>query len=198
MKIPVFVGDLCDAPAEALCTSTNPQLSLKMGTGGSVRSRGGYEILRQCEAILDAEWRRSGERGMPLGSAHPTTAGALPSKVIIHCVASDASHRSSAAIIRECVKHALALADAAGCERIAMPVFGTGHARFRFEDAVRAIAETLREAKTTVRCVFVVVNEVDRADAALQILRAANPDADVALQQGPASEQPATMWAAQW
>jgi O-acetyl-ADP-ribose deacetylase (regulator of RNase III) len=60
MRISIFAGDICDVQAEALCTSTNPRLSLAMGTGGSIRGRGGYEILRECEAIVAAaaaaEW----------------------------------------------------------------------------------------------------------------------------------------------
>jgi hypothetical protein len=61
--------------------------------------------------------RRAADRiaGYAAGSAHWTSAGELPVKMIIHCVASDAAHRSSAAIIRDCVTSALALADAAGC-----------------------------------------------------------------------------------
>src|SRR5450432_422724 len=82
MKISVFAGDLCDVEAEALCTSTNPRLSLAMGSGGSVRDRGGYQILRECEEIVEAEFRRSGLRSLPAGSAHVTTSGDLPAKII--------------------------------------------------------------------------------------------------------------------
>jgi len=35
MRISIFAGDICDVPAEALCTSTNPRLSLAMGTGAA-------------------------------------------------------------------------------------------------------------------------------------------------------------------
>jgi O-acetyl-ADP-ribose deacetylase (regulator of RNase III) len=194
MKISLFAGDLCDVPAEALCTSTNPRLSLAMGTGGSIRGRGGYGILRECEAIVAA----SGTHELPSGSAHATSAGELPAKIIIHCVGSDAGHRSSPEIIRDCVTHALALADAAGCESIAMPVFGTGHARFKFDDAVRVMAETLRDRVTAVQRLFIVIFDADRADAVLRIIRSVIPDADVDLQRGPANEEPASMWAAEW
>jgi len=194
MRISIFVGDLCDVQAEALCTSTNPRLSLVMGTGVSVRGRGGYGILRECEAIVHA----SGSRGLPAGSAHKTSAGELAAKIVIHCVASDAGHRSSAAIIRDCVVNALALAGAAGCESIALPVFATGHARFKFEDAVRTIAETLRDQVTAVRRAFVVVYDPERAGAALRIVQLVIPSAEVDLQRGPASEEMVSMWAAEW
>lgn len=197
MKISVFAGDICDVPAEALCTSTNPRLSLAMGTGGSVRGRGGYEILRECEAIVDAEWPRSG-RTLPAGSAHQTGAGELAAKMIIHCVASDAGYRSSAGVIRDCVKNALGLADAAGCESIALPVFGTGHARFKFDDAVRVMAETLRDQATAVRRVFIVIYDDERSDDVMAIIRSVIPDAEVDLQRGPASEETVSMWGAEW
>jgi len=195
-EISIFAGDICDVHAEALCTSTNPRLSLAMGTGGAIRGRGGYEILRECKAIVDAEWRRSG-RTLPAGSAHQTGAGELPVKTIIHCVASDAGHRSSAGIIRECVKNALALADAGGCESIALPVFGTGHARFRFEDSVRVMAETLRDQATAVRRVFLVIHDDERADDIMQIIRSVIPAAEVDLQHG-AREEAMSMWGAEW
>jgi len=194
MRVSIYVGDLCDVQAEALCTSTNPRLSLAMGTGASVRGRGGYGILRECEAIVDA----SGARGLAAGSAHQTSAGKLAAKIVIHCVGSDAGHRSSAAIIRDCVVNALALADAAGCESIAMPVFGTGHARFKFDDAIRVMAETLRDSATAVRRVFIVIYDDERTDAVLRVLHSMIPDAEVDVQRGPASEEAVGMWAAEW
>jgi O-acetyl-ADP-ribose deacetylase (regulator of RNase III) len=96
------------------------------------------------------------------------------------------------------VTNALALADAAGCESIAMPVFETGHARFKFDDAVRVMAETLCDRATAVRRVFIVVYGADRADAVLRIIRSVIPDADVDLQRGPVNEEPVSMWAAEW
>jgi O-acetyl-ADP-ribose deacetylase (regulator of RNase III) len=118
--------------------------------------------------------------------------------MIIHCVASDAGHRSSAAIIRDCVVNALALADAAGCESIALPVFGTGHARFKFDDAVRLMAETLRDQVTAVHHAFVVVYDAERAGAALRVVQSVIPNAEVDLQRGAASEELVSMWAAEW
>jgi O-acetyl-ADP-ribose deacetylase (regulator of RNase III) len=194
MRVSLFIGDVCDVQAEALCTSTNPRLSLAMGTGASVRGRGGYGILRECEAIVQA----AGARGLAAGSAHKTSAGELAAKIVIHCVGSDAAHRSSAAIIRDCVVNALALADAAGCESIALPVFGTGHARFKFDDAIRVMAETLRDSATAVRRVFIVIYDDERTDAVLRVIPSVIPDAEFDVQRGPAGDEPVGMWAAEW
>lgn len=164
MDVSIFVGDIADAPADAICTSTNPRLSLMMGTGASVRERGGFEVLRACEAIVD------GRGPLPAGSVHVTTAGSLPYKAAVHCVASDRSHLTSVPIIRACVKNALAAADASGWKTLAMPVFGTGHARMKFDKAIDAMAEALRESETKVERLVVVVYEERKAGEAARLI----------------------------
>ncbi|HEX7191900.1 MAG TPA: macro domain-containing protein, partial [Thermoanaerobaculia bacterium] len=156
MKISLFVGDITDVQADAVCTSTNPRLSLMMGTGGAVRERGGFQVLRECEKL-------TGGHTLPAGSAYVTSGGALPYKAVIHCVASDASHRSSTDIVRLCVRNALARADASGCKRVAMPVFGSGHARVKFEQALRAMCDVLETTNTAVEHVVIVVYDPDYA-----------------------------------
>ncbi|MFL6248030.1 MAG: macro domain-containing protein [Thermoanaerobaculia bacterium] len=149
MRFSIFIGDIADAPADAVCTSTNPRLSLMMGTGAAIRRRGGPTILRACEGVTP----------LPPGAIHATTAGELPYKLVIHCVASDAAHRSSIAIVQACVTNALTRADAAGCASIAMPVFGTGHAHLRFADAARAMAHSALAAPHRVEHIIFVTND---------------------------------------
>ncbi len=160
MNITIFSGDITQAPADAICTSTNPRLSLAMGTGGAVRERGGLSILRECEAIV------ASRPPLSAGSVHLTSAGTLPYRRVIHCVASDRSHNSSASIIRACILNALAAADDEGIARLAMPVFATGHAHFRYREALAVMGETLRSASTNVAEVIVVVDEADRVEEA--------------------------------
>lgn len=155
LNITRFDGDITEAPADVICTSTNSRLTLMMGTGGAVRERGGFEVLRACEDVL----ARSGRKRMPPGSAHVTTAGKLPYRAAIHCVASDPStHISSDAIIRACVRNALVRADELHVRTVAMPIFATGHARFRFERALEVMREALESAATNVESVVIVVN----------------------------------------
>ena len=164
-QISIFEGDLTDAAADAVCTSTNPRLSLMMGTGGAVRERGGFEVLRACEEIV---------RGKPLppGSAHVTTAGALPFKIAIHCVAGTETHLTSAEIIRACARSALLRAAENGCASVAMPVFGSGHGRFKFDQALGAMLEAIRNAPPSIARVVIAVNEPERAETARRILTA--------------------------
>lgn len=164
MKFSIFVGDIADAPAEALCTSTNPRLSLMMGSGASIRHRGGPTVMRACEELL------VGRKSLPPGTAHPTTAGSLPNKAAIHCIASDESHRSSETIVRACVAGALRCAHALGCSSIAMPVFGTGHARLRFAMAAAAMARSALETPSGVEHLVFVTNDEENVATLRAIL----------------------------
>ncbi len=173
MDVSIFAGDIADAKAEAVCTSTNARLSLMMGTGASIRDRGGFEVLRACEQIIEQERNRSGRSVLPVGSAHATTAGALPFKIAIHCIASDATHHmSSPDVVRSCVMSALRVAEANGCRSVAMPVFATGHARLRFDLAVRTMLEALRSTRSTVKEVTIAINDRERAEEARRIVEA--------------------------
>ena len=172
MRVTVFHGDIIDAPADAICTSTNPRLSLFEGTGGRVREKGGWGVLRECEAILDREKEATGQRRAKLASAHLTSAGTLPFRGVIHCVASDSNHKSSAEIVAWCVRNALTVADRAGFQRLAMPVFATGHAHFGFEESLAAMITALREATTSVEEVVIVVLEEERVEAARRMVSA--------------------------
>ena len=176
MRVSLFVGDITAVRADAICTSTNPRLSLVSGTGGAVRDRGGWEIKRACEKLLDRELHASGRRLLPLGSAHATPAGSLPAKIVIHCVASNAFHRSSEELIRACVRNALARADEAGCASVAMPVFGAGHAAFSFERALSAIKHALRDSSSRVEEVVIAVYDPERATEAARIVATSFPD----------------------
>ena len=161
MRASIFIGDIADVEAEAICTSTNPRLSLMMGTGAAVRRRGGYEILRACEEIV----RREGP--LPAGSARVTTAGSLASKVVIHCVASDARHRSSEATIAACVRNALDCAERAACRSVAMPVFASGHAHVNFRRALEAMVEAARDARAEI---IFVLHDDEELGTALKVL----------------------------
>jgi O-acetyl-ADP-ribose deacetylase (regulator of RNase III) len=160
MKFSIFVGDIADPPADAVCTSTNPRLSLVMGTGASIRARGGPSVMRACEGLAP----------LAPGSVHVTTAGELPHKIVIHCVASDGGHRSSASIVRACVTNALASADAAGCTSIAMPIFGTGHARLPFTEAARVMARAALDVTSGVRDMTFVTSDEERVDELRAVL----------------------------
>ncbi|MFP3941439.1 MAG: macro domain-containing protein [Thermoanaerobaculia bacterium] len=171
LEVSLFVGEIVDAPAEAICTSTNPRLSLGGGTGRAVIEETGWELKRRLEAVVEEEARRTGRDELPVGFTCATPGGRAPHRLIVHCVATDRRHHSSAEAVRRCVTGALGHAGDAGCESLALPVFGAGHARLPFDLAIRAIAEALRDASpSTVRQALIVVLQPDRAARAETLL----------------------------
>lgn len=171
LEVALFVGEIVDAPAEAICTSTNPRLSLGGGTGRAVIEEAGWELKRRLETVVEEEARRTGRDELPVGFTCATPGGRPPHRLIVHCVASDRVHRSSAEGVYRCVAGALGHAEDAGCESIALPVFGTGHARLPFDVSVRAIAEALRDASpSTLRRAWIILFQADRAARAAGLL----------------------------
>jgi O-acetyl-ADP-ribose deacetylase len=183
VELVVFNGDLTDAPAEALCTSTNSRLTLVMGTGAAVRERGGYSILRECEAILAREFEQSGRRALPPGSVHRTAAGSLPARMILHCVASDQAHRSSGRIIEACVERAVKEAKSAGCRSLALPLFGTGHARVSVRLCVESIINALRRVAIEGMRVYLVVQDEETAAEAQRLVERLVPESKVGFER---------------
>lgn len=195
MRVSIFIGDLADAPAEVLCTSTNPRLSLFMGTGASIRARGGFEILRACEAIIEAESKQSGKRTVAPGSAHVTTAGSLPCKAIVHCVASDLSHRSSPALVRSCVTNALLRGGELQSSSLAMPVFATGHAHLDFATAVSEMCGAIRESSTNIEHIYIVIFDRAREEATRRAILEHLPGAAVdTVNAEKAASEPVSTW----
>ena len=169
LQVEVTVADLCDVEADGICTSTNPNLALMIGTGGAVRDRGGWVVQQECERLIADEHGRSGHRYFQPGTVHLTTAGQLPFRGVIHCVASDAFHATSAEVIRSCVLNAVALADERKWTTIAMPLFGTGHVAFPVEKSVAAVAGAVADVRTEyLRRIIIATRTEAHRDAMLR------------------------------
>lgn len=171
LEVSLFVGELTDAPAEAICTSTNPRLSMGGGTGRSVLAETGWGLRGRLAELAEAEERRTGESELPVGFTCSTPGGQPPHRLIVHCVASDRLHHATPEAARLCAEGALREADRAGCESLALPVFGTGHADLPYDRALRAMAEALRDAApSAVRTVLLVLLLADRVPLAERVL----------------------------
>jgi len=170
VEVSLFVGELADAPADVLCTSTNPKLSLLGGTGAAIIERAGWGVRQEALEIVQRAQATTGRDGLDIGSVHRTSAGRLPHAFLLHCVASGPGHAASAEAIRSCVHGSLAQADQSGSSTVAMPVFGAGHASFPFERAALAIAEALSSASTAVDRVVLVIHDPERVAIVQRVL----------------------------
>lgn len=173
MEAALYIGDICSAPVEVVCTSTNPHLELILGTGGAVRDQGGHSIQQECLAIITEQRARYGRAWIPPGSAVRTSAGKLPYRFIVHCIAIDAFHDSSEETIRSCVREALQICATAEppATSVAMPVLASGHGHVEFESSLHIMADELISSHSPLREVVFVVYEprhVPKATALLE------------------------------
>jgi O-acetyl-ADP-ribose deacetylase (regulator of RNase III) len=172
MVVKVFVGSLCDAPAEVLCTSTNTALSAFKGADAELRRRGGAELREASSAILEREEIRTGHRYLPTGTAAASGPGALDVQAVVHCVAFDAQG-ASPDIITTCTQNTLITIGGLKPhpKNIAIPVLAADNGKYDFDQALRLMAEVLRSTQDIhLDTVWIVVKDEPQAGAAQRTL----------------------------
>lgn len=174
MQVSLYCGDIVRAPADVICTSTNPHLELILGTGGAVRNAGGQSIQDECRRLIDQEKQTAGKVWLEPGRAVFTGAGTLPFKGVIHCVAIDPWHDSSVDIVQQCVRNTLRIVKELWNEepvRLGLPVLATGHGHLAFEVSLQAMVDELSGANLPARTDLVfVVYEASQVNTARSIL----------------------------
>lgn len=148
MNIGFFVGEITSAPAEVICTSTNPHLNLMSGSAGVVRQAGGDALKTACDQLIEREAARSGQQLLPSGSAPATVPGELPFQAVIHCIAFDTYLGTKPEIIADCVRNAIqtGISLRPRPTTVAMPVFAADNGRHDFATALRTMADALHAA----------------------------------------------------
>lgn len=138
--ISLHLGDITTDPgADALVTAANARLAGGGGVDGAVHRAAGPALLEEC--------RRLG--GCPTGEARITGAGRLPVRHVIHAVGPvwHGGGHGEAELLASCHRHAIALAAAHGCARVAFPAISTGVYGYPLERAavvaLRATAAAL-------------------------------------------------------
>lgn len=137
----IFSGDLLEQGVEVLVNAWNRNLIpwwllLPQGVSGAIKKRAGYEPFREL-ARLGA---------IPAGGAVVTGAGRLPQRAIIHVAGLTLFWTSSEAIVRKCVKSALALAAERGFRSIAFPLIGAGTGGLSPERVIAAMSEEVERS----------------------------------------------------
>lgn len=134
-RIELWNGDICDLEVDALVNAANLSLWMATGVGGAIKRAGGDAI--EFAAVRQAP--------VPLGGAIVTPAGSLAAKAVIHAVSLDRDRRTSAPIIAQAVRSAMARAREIGARSVAFPALGTGVGGFPLDEAARITVETVRD-----------------------------------------------------
>ena len=157
-------GDITEQHVDAIVNAANSSLLGGGGVDGAIHRRGGPEILEECRALRASAYGR----GLPTGQAVATTAGRLPARWVIHTVGpvfSTSEDRS--ALLADCHRNSLLIADALGARSVALPAISTGVYRWPIEDAAVIALRTVSESATRVDEIRFVLFD-DRALAAFQ------------------------------
>jgi O-acetyl-ADP-ribose deacetylase len=156
-------ADITTLEVDAIANAANTHLLHGGGVAAAIARAGGPELERE-----------SRERApIGLGEAVETTAGAMPSRWVIHAATMEPAGPTSADVIRRATAATLARAEAVGARSLALVAFGTGVGGFPLEDAARIEVEEVRRhldaGSQLERVVFALHGEPARAAFAAAI-----------------------------
>jgi O-acetyl-ADP-ribose deacetylase len=146
-RVVIVEGDITEQHVDAIVNAANETLLGGGGVDGAIHSRGGPDILDECERLRAT----SHHDGLPAGQAVATTAGNLPARWVIHTVGPVYSpSRDQTEVLRSCYTNSLAVADSLEAETVAFPLISAGTFGWPVDDALTQALTALRGADTQV------------------------------------------------
>lgn len=133
--IEVQEADVTTLEVDAIANAANTRLAHGGGVAGAIARAGG--------PVIQEESNRAAP--IALGAAVATSAGALPSRWVIHAATMEPGGPTSAEAIRSATASTLAVAEELGARSLALVAFGTGVGGFPVEEAARIEVEVVQE-----------------------------------------------------
>jgi O-acetyl-ADP-ribose deacetylase (regulator of RNase III) len=156
-SVEVLDVDITTLEVDAIANAANTRLMHGGGVAGAISRAGGPVV--QEESHRKAPIR--------LGEAVETTAGAMPSRWVIHAATMELGGPTSADIIRRATAATLWKAEELNARSLALVAFGTGVGGFPLDQAAEIEVEEVRRHLETgsrlERIVFAVHGEAARA-----------------------------------
>jgi O-acetyl-ADP-ribose deacetylase (regulator of RNase III) len=163
-QLRIMHGNILTQEVDAIVNSTDDNISMNTGLAQAVGLAGGPNLRQQAEELAPVR----------PGRAVVTTAGNLPSRLVIHAVTVGIYDNRwilpSRGLITDLVSSCLYQADSHRVESIAFPLFATGAMSFAEDECLdtmfRSIARALLHGLTSVRDVRIIIfNEEPAAQA---------------------------------
>src|SRR5689334_80499 len=128
-------ADVTKLEVDAIANAANTRLLHGGGVAGAIARAGGPTIQDESNA----------KAPIGLGEAVETSAGAMPSRWVIHAATMEMDFRTDAAIIEKATRSTLAKAEELGAKSLALVAFGTGVGGFPVDEAARIMVGVARE-----------------------------------------------------
>lgn len=117
------------------------------GVDGAIHRAGGPQILAACREVRETRY----PDGLPTGQAVATTAGDLPARWVIHTVGPVHSRTEDrSALLADCYRNSLRIADELGARTVAFPAVSAGIYGWPMDDAARIAVRTVRSTDSAV------------------------------------------------
>lgn len=133
-QLEVRQADVTQLDVDAIANAANTDLLHAGGVAAAISRAGGPEVQRESEEKAPIE----------LGEAVETTAGAMPSRWVIHAATMRLGGPTSAEIIERATRSTLAKAEELGCRSLALVAFGTGVGGFPLDEAAELMVGAAR------------------------------------------------------
>lgn len=151
MKLRILQGDITLQKADAIVNAANTTLLGGGGVDGAIHRAAGPELLAECRAL----------HGCETGKAKITKGYRLPARYVIHTPGPvwRGGSNGEAALLADCYRSCLALAEENGCRTVAFPSISTGVYRFPLHSAAQIAVRTILDfldGNDTIQCVMMV------------------------------------------
>ncbi len=157
MNIELIKGDITGITADAIVNAANSSLLGGGGVDGAIHRAGGPQILEECREIRNKQGKCN------TGEAVVTTAGNLPAKYVIHTVGPvwNGDKEKCSALLADCYKNSLTLAESLGINTIAFPNISTGVYGFPKEPAGKIAVDEVKNFRSDVikKVIFVCFDD---------------------------------------
>lgn len=147
MQLTAIRADITTLTVDAVVNAANSSLMGGGGVDGAIHRAGGPDILRECRELRAGRY----PDGLPTGQAVATTAGDLPARWVIHTVGPVFSVREDrSALLADCYRNSLQVADELGARTVAFPAVSAGIFGWPMDDAARVAVRTVRGSAVAV------------------------------------------------
>jgi O-acetyl-ADP-ribose deacetylase (regulator of RNase III) len=157
-RVKIKVGDITLETVDAIVNAANSSLLGGGGVDGAIHARGGPEILAECEALRETDYRN----GLFTGQAVITTAGRLPARHVIHTVGPIYGEHAGreAELLAACYINSLRVAVENSLRSVSFPSISTGAFWYPKDEAAKISSAAINgflqtnESVEEVRLVF--------------------------------------------